>query len=190
MPVPVFEQTTQKVKDTKQVESDRVSGSAAFFAIILILLIAVTTEIALADINRMFNPLFGECRAHGPIVQRIFDTDSVPKTCDVQHYESARLLLHADVIVPLILLCILGMVLININKRSLTSKIFRVVFTIVAAGGTVRIIYEALAYSLKHHALYGKYFVLLTAAAAIIIMIMWLQRNMNKPPAPVPTAKK
>ncbi|MBI5038000.1 MAG: hypothetical protein HZC01_04860 [Candidatus Kerfeldbacteria bacterium] len=178
MPVPVFEQTIQKVKETKRVEPEHVSGSVAFFAIILILLIAVTMEIALLDINRIFNPQYDSCRARGPIVQRLFDTDSVPKTCDLKQYESARLLLHADVVVPLVLVCVLGFVLININKRSVTGKIFRVVFVIVAAWGTVRVTYEGLAYSLRHHALYGKYFVLLTAAIAIIVMIMWLQRNM------------
>ncbi|MFZ6036100.1 MAG: hypothetical protein ACOYUK_03065 [Patescibacteria group bacterium] len=182
MPVPVFEISESKPKAAVHTDSERVSGAAAFFAMILILIMAITIELGLLDINKHFNPQFAQCKASGTSLQRIFETPRVVGNCDLQQYEAARLLLHADVIVPAALICIVAVVLLNMNKKNLINKIFRVVLTIFSSWITIRLVYEALAYSLKHHPLYGKYFVLLTAVIIIICMIVWIQRSLNKKP--------
>lgn len=190
MPVPVFEQPNPASNKTSaKKEFDKISGAAAFFAIIFILMLAITVEFALLDVNRIFNPQHADCHVKGNVIQRVFETSRDAGNCDVQRYESARLLLHADVIVPIALIGILVLVLLNMRKKSLIGRIFRVTIMIFSFWLVVRIIYEALAYTLKHHALLGKYFVLITALAAVATMIIWLQRTMNKP-FEVPESKK
>lgn len=179
MPVPVFEQPKQKAKAAER-EEEKISGGAAFFAIVFVLMLSITLELALLDVNKLFNPQYLNCKTGGPVIQRIFETNADPGTCSVEHYEAARLLLHADVLVPLVLISILIIVILNMQKRSLTGRIFKVALVIFASWTSLRIVYEALAFSLKHHPLFGKYYVLLTALAACSVMIIWLQRSTQK----------
>ncbi len=181
MPVPVFEPAKPKQQESKQPPKEKISGGAAFFALLFVIMLSITVELSLLDVNRLFNPNYEQCQSQqANIIQRVFDTSRDPSVCDVQRYEAARLLLHADIVVPLILLCILIVVILNMQKRNLVGRIFRVTLIIFSSWISFRIMYEALAFSLKHYPLYGKYFVLLTAIAASIVMTIWLQRTVQK----------
>lgn len=178
MPVPVFEQPKPKTVDAQKEE--KTSGGAAFFAIVFVLMLSITVELALLDVNKLYNPRYDSCKSSGTLIKRIFETNASPALCNVEQYEAARLLLHANVLVPMILISILVIVILNMRKRSLIGRIFKVALIIFASWTSLRIVYEALAFSLKHHPLFGKYYVLLTALITCTLMVVWLQRSNQK----------
>lgn len=175
MPVPVFEPALA-VKKTNQYDAWRVSRATAFFAILMVLLLAATVELALWDVNRIYNPQYSECLSDENVITRIFKIGSYSsEICDVQRYEASRLLLHADVIVPVLVVSIIMLAILMRRRKDILSKVFTIALSIFSSWLTIRLIYEAESYTLKHHLLFGKYFVLLTALIIVILMIFWVE---------------
>lgn len=183
MPVPVFEQPALKEvkKEEAKPTKEKFSGWAIFFALLLITVLVILGEFAFRDSDRLFNPYYQSCRVESKITFPYFlSEESVAKACDIQKYEQTRLLLHADVAVPLIIISLLGYLFLKNRKFSSQTKLIFYAYLLFALWISTRIIFETEYYLLKHNELIGKYIVLISIAIILGYLIFLIQKKFWK----------
>ncbi|MFA5134610.1 MAG: hypothetical protein WC505_02365 [Patescibacteria group bacterium] len=182
MPIPVFEQQPAETQGAPgKPTKEKVSGLAIFFAVLLGTVLVFMGEFLFLDVNRVFNPYYVSCfEEASSSLSNFFSHAPFLESCDVPNYERARLILHADVAVPLILVGLFAYVIIR--KRELKSHhralFFAYLAWIVWMGG--RLLAETEYYFLKHHALIGKYIVFVTVALIFSWIVIEIQRRFIK----------
>ena len=182
MPVPVFEQSADIKPAKPQPVPERTSGVATFFAVLLVSALVFTVELALRDVNKIFNPLYEKCVIPARNLASIFVPITETEQCLVQRYEGGQLLLHADVIVPLVLIIILVLVVFQPRNMGLIARIFRTSLIIFAFWLSIRILAETEYFMVKHYPIYGKYLVLFSVIIAIIFLVVAVQKKALKRP--------
>ncbi|MDD5040413.1 MAG: hypothetical protein PHY34_04670 [Patescibacteria group bacterium] len=176
MPIPVFEQEekkdTAKESATQSVDkplTEKVSGFSIFFSILLGIALLLIVEFAFRDGNRLFNSFYNDCHN-----KKGFHASD---TCDLEQYERIRLILHADIAVPLIIMSIF--VYFILRKRKTSSELNVILYSyygfILWLVG--RIVAETEYFFLKHHELIGKYLVLFTFILIFVILSVQIQRR-------------
>lgn len=182
MPVPVFEQPIEDQKPKIHItENRKVSGVAAFFSIILVIMLVFTMELLLRDVNKVFNDQYGVCYKSRNIIT-LFQPQTATEMCNPKTYEGIKLLLHADVIVPVALISLL-ILYIYINKKfSPSIRMLRNAYMFFVIWILIRIVYETEYFLFKHHELLGKYLVLLTLIILLVFLVVYLQKKFQKRP--------
>lgn len=189
MPIPVFEDQPPKDPLGQQKSGkEKISGLAIFFAVLLGIVLVFIGEFLFLDVSRVFNPYYEVCfEETSSSLSNFFSRAPFLEACDVASYEQARLILHADIAIPLVLVSIF--IYFLIRKRELKGHqralLFAYLSWIVWIGG--RLIAETEYYFLKHHALAGKYIVFITVALIFTWIVIEIQRRFmkgNKPDEP------
>lgn len=183
MPIPIFDQQSsltllEKVEEKKE----KISPWSFLFTAILIIILVTMGEFAYRDSNRVFNSRYNDC--YVPVsynsvhfMQRV----GVPSSsCNLLSYEATKLLLHADISIPILLLS--SLVLVFTRKRKLYSTAKVILFSIYTftAWMTIRLIFETESFLVKHYPLYGKYVVFITIAFVCMCLIMVIQNKLKK----------
>ncbi|MCH7492303.1 hypothetical protein IID19_01785 [Patescibacteria group bacterium] len=182
MPVPVFEQAAILKPDKPQVAPERTSGVAVFFTVLLVSALTFTVELALRDVNRIFNPLYEKCVTQARNLASVFDPIVGTDQCLVQRYEGGQLLLHADIVIPLILIIVLILAVFQPKTMGLIARLFRTSLLIFSIWLSIRILAETEYFLVKHYPIYGKYLILLTVIIAIVIIVVAVQKKAQKGP--------
>jgi len=179
MPIPVFEQ--EPVPEAKKEEAKKevskpltvkFSGFALFFTILTMIAMIIMCEFAFRDANEIFNPHYDGCHLE-KVVQ-------ASESCPLGQYEQVRLILHADIAVPLILISVLICMLIRDKKLSSTKKVVSYGYFGFSLFLLGRIIAETEYYFLRHHELYGKYLVIFTFVILFTILVIQIQGKFSK----------
>jgi len=105
---------------------------------------------------------------------------SSSESCPLGQYEQVRLILHADIAVPLILISVLIYMLIRGKKLSSTKKVVSYGYFGFSLFLLGRIIAETEYYFLRHHELYGKYLVIFTFVILFTILVVQIQERFSK----------
>jgi len=97
-------------------------------------------------------------------------------------YESNRLLLHTEILLPLVLIS--GIVLLMYRKKKLTSywRVIRIAYSFFIIWLIIRLITETEYFLIEHYSLYGKYVVLFSIILLIVISIIYVQKKFLKKP--------
>ncbi|MBU0597699.1 hypothetical protein KKF61_01730 [Patescibacteria group bacterium] len=185
MPIPVFEQSS-KPESSKPDKSakEKVSGMTIFLSILLVVCLFVMAEFAFRDVNRVFNPYYEECAVEitvslksPTIIKRgQVNTD----ICDVEKYERAKLILHADITVPIILLSILVYLLLRGRKPGVAAKTIFISYLIFLGWILLRTIAEAEIFLVTHYPLVGKYLVIVSIVIILAFLINQIQKKIRK----------
>ncbi len=183
MPVPVFEQLNAQENKAEVLVAKKpgYTAGAIFFTILMVAALVVLGEFAFRDSNRLFNPYYQNCQPKTKNAT-IFSgkTVKLPANCQVEKYERTRLILHADFVVPVILVMLVVFAATRRRLESAQLKLILLSFYIFTGWITVRVLGETEYYLLKHHTLVGRYTVILTVVALLAIMIIIVQRRANK----------
>jgi len=183
MPVPVFDEPIEKKQEKEQLapEKQKVSGWVIFFSILLISALVTMGEFAFKDTNRLVNPYYDACYEKSNVTFPYFSQQGpINEACDIEKYERVRLILHADVAVPLILLSILIYLLIRGKKLSSQRKVLYYSYLIFILWIVIRLVSETEYYLLKHFSVYGKYLVFLSVVIIFTYLIISVQKKFSK----------
>jgi len=179
MPIPVFEQEAvpeaKKEEDKKEISKPltvKFSGFALLFTILTMVALIIMNEFAFRDANEIFNPHYDGCHL-GKAVH-------ASEVCPLGQYEQVRLILHADIAVPLILVSTLIYMLIRGKKLSSTKKVVSYGYFGFSLFLLGRIITETEYYFFVHHELYGKYLVIFTFVVLFTILVIQIQKKFSK----------
>ncbi|MFA6098406.1 MAG: hypothetical protein WCV50_00785 [Patescibacteria group bacterium] len=186
MPVPIFDQpVVTEVKHTKEAEiKEKISPWVIFISILLISVMITFGEYAFRDMNRVFNPNYSNCFVQSgfklayPYVRQ--QNNSPKSTCELEKYERVKLILHADIAVPIILVSLVAYLFIR--KRTLASAGKAIFFSISVWVGwlSIRIVGEGEYFFVKHYPLFGKYIVFFTLATLLTVLIIYIQNKVKK----------
>jgi len=181
MPVPVFEQSEEDKKPTQPTPpGDRkVSGVAVFFSVILVVTMIFTMELALRDVNEIFNSHYDTCYQKKTAINFLRQLPS-NEACQMEKYEGIRLLLHADIMIPVIIISIIVLLLYRHKKLKGYFRVLYIAFIFFVLWLGVRIIFETEYYLMRHHPLYGKYIVLITIIGLVIFLIIYIQKKFQR----------
>jgi hypothetical protein len=186
MPIPIFEQqTTAQLAEQLETKKEKISPWSIFFSILLTAVLITIGEFGLRDSNRVFNPYYETCYVKISFSSiNLFQRVGAPQTsCDLKAYEGTSLLLHADIVAPLLLI---GLAIIFIIRKKKLASYIRVIFltcAIFVVWMSIRIIYETESFLVKHYPLAGKYVVFLTIAAVCALLIITIQNKIRQKPA-------
>ncbi len=189
MPVPIFEQPiieqqSQKQPQQKQPLKEKISPWTIFLTILIIAVMITLGEFAFRDINELFNPLHDQCGTETSISleypYNFSRTEPAESVCNLQGYEQTRLILHADLAVPLILFSALIFLFIRGRKLGPSRKAIFYALVIFSGWLTARIVIETEHYFVKHHPLIGKYIVGMTIIIVLTVLIVFIQRMIRK----------
>jgi len=179
MPIPVFEQEPvpeekkeERKKEISKPLTVKFSGFAIFFSILTMAALIIMGEFAFRDANDLFNPHYESCHLT-KVVQ-------ASEACPLGQYEQVRLILHADIAVPLILISVLIYMLVRDKKLSSTKKVVSYGYFGFSLFLLVRIVAETEYYFLSHHELYGKYLVIFTFVILFTILVVQIQKKFSK----------
>lgn len=175
MPVPIFDHPVikEEIKEGPP-KKEKLSAWSIFFSILLIAVFVIIGELAFRDLNRYFNPLYDSCKELKEV------TFQVVNECDAMRYELNRLFLHADFVVPLL---ILGFIIYLLTRRKNLKSYLRVLkfsYYVFIAWISVHLIAEGEYFLMKHYKTIGIYAVLFTLAILLIVLIIYIQRKINK----------
>jgi hypothetical protein len=183
MPVPVFEQLSaaENKPDVLATKKTGYTAGAIFFAILMVASLVVMGEFAFRDSSRLFNPYYTDCQTTTKN-STIFTGKKakIPAACQLEKYERARLILHADFVVPIALIML---IVFAATRRRLESAQVKLILTslYISTGWIIiRALGETEYYLLKHHTLIGRYTVILTVVAILAVMIIIVQQRANK----------
>jgi hypothetical protein len=183
MPIPIFEQQTpeEMIKEIEE-KKEKVSPWSVFISILLIGILVTMGEFSFRDSNRVFNPDYTAChvRLSFNTVHFLQTVGTPDNSCVLRTYEGTRLLLHADIAVPLFLIAILVFVLTRRRQLHSTAKVLIYSFFAFVAWMMIRIIFEMESFLVHHYALYGKYAVFLTIALVCTALIIFVQRQLKR----------
>ncbi|MFA5052335.1 MAG: hypothetical protein WC544_04750 [Patescibacteria group bacterium] len=183
MPVPVFEQlSAAEIKpEDVAIQKPRYSGPAIFFTVLMVVALVIFGEFAFRDSSRLFNPYYQDCQTKsGTSFLFIGKTSRIPANCQLEKYERTRLILHADFVIPASLVILLLYAAVRKRVESAQFKLILTSLYIFTGWIGVRLLGETEYYLLKHHALVGRYVVILTVVALLALMINIVQRQANK----------
>jgi len=175
MPVPIFDQPVikEEVKE-EPLKKEKLSSWSIFFSILLMAVFIIIGERVFRDLNHYFNPLYNSC-------QELKDVTLQPvNECDIMRYEFNRLFLHADFVVPLL---ILGFIIYLLSRRKILKSYLRVLilsYYIFIAWISIHFIAEGEYFLMKHYKVIGIYAILFTLAILLVILIIYIQRKINK----------
>jgi len=183
MPVPVFDQTLndKNEKDVTPKIKERTSGVAILFAVFLVLALIFTSELFLNDTNNNFNNEYSRCLIEDAN-SSIFKKNIVSADCNLQRYEGIRLLIHIDVLIPVIITGFIFIYIIRKKKLSSYLKVLRNAFIVSISWLSFRLLAETEYYLIKHEPLIGKYIILLTIILLLIYLVVLIQRRFIKKP--------
>ncbi len=182
MPVPVFEQP--KIKNDKKespIINDKTSGVAILFAVFLVSVSIFTTELFLRDINKYFNNEYNDCH-YSTTTNALVDHMVLNRECDLKTYEGLRLLVHVDVLMPIVIVSIIVLLIIRRKKLSSYYRVLRTAYLIFTLWLSLRLLGETEYYVIKHHPIYGKYLLLLTIIFILIYLVVLIQKKFVKRP--------
>ena len=183
MPVPIFDQPVIESPEEKEEEvqraKERISGWAVFLSLLLVAVLVIAGEFAFRDSNRLFNPYYSSCRVESSksVFPYLFSQGAVSQSCELKKYEQTRLLLHADVAVPLIVISVLVYFFVRGKRLAGQGKVLLYAYLIFVLWMAVRIIYETEYFLLKHNDLVGKYVVLLSVAIIVSYLVVLIQKK-------------
>jgi len=187
MPVPVFDQPVikeEKKEEPKPVKQ-KISGWAIFLSMLFVAALVTLGEFGFKDSNRLFNPYYESCRVKSEVTYPYFTQKAgLDELCDVEKYERIRLILHADVAIPLILLSVLIYFLARGKKLSSQVKVIYYSYFIFVLWIAVRIVSETEYFLLQHVEVLGKYFVILSVAIIFSYLIFIIQKRFSKRKVP------
>lgn len=179
MPVPVFDQTNNNNKDVAPKMKEKTSAAAILFAVFLVIVSIFTTELFLGDINSRFNNEYNSCHASDK-AKTLFQTVANTTNCDLQRYEGIRLLVHIDVMIPVVITGFIFIYIIRKKKLSSYYRVLRNAFTVYLVWLSIRMVGETEYYLIKHEPIIGKYVVLLTIILLLIYLVVLIQRKFVK----------
>lgn len=184
MPIPIFDQQVTRVQQEspKEEKKNKLAPTAIFLFILLTIVLFVLGEFMFRDINEVFNPDFDSC--HSSVKGTIFQPTKIPADCDLNQYERIRLILHADIAVPLALLGVLLYIIIRGRKMVIQVKALVYAYLLFSLWMTARIVAETEYFFLKHHELYGKYILFVTVIVILSALIVLVQQKFKKKPQP------
>ncbi len=184
MPIPVFDQQKTLVpeEDPKEGKKHKLAPTAIFLFIVLTIVLFVLGEFMFRDVNKVFNPNFDSC--HSSIKGTIFQPVKIPVDCDLNQYERIRLILHADIAVPLVLIGILLFIIVRGRKMVMQVKALVYAYLLFSLWMAARIVAETEYYFLKHHELYGKYILFITLIVILSALIILVQKKFKKKSQP------
>jgi hypothetical protein len=182
MPVPIFEQSTDEKPIPSTPPADRkVSGVAVFFSVVLVAILIFTMELALRDVNKLFNSQYDVCYQK-KTTYTLFRSVPPNELCEIEKYDGIRLLLHTDIIIPVILISILLLYIYRQKKLTGYLKVLHTAYIFFILWICLRIIGETEYFLIKHHPLYGKYIILITIIILFIFLIIYIQRKFQRQP--------
>lgn len=184
MPVPIFDQSvTIQKKEAPKPEKERISGFVMFLSFILIASIMVMGEFAFRDSNRLLNPYAKSCQNTKQTATQFLSgakPKHIPNDCDLEKYERARLIIHADIAVPILLIGLIIYFFTRRRKKQGAARVLYVSGMIFWMWIGVRLVFETELYFIKHHPLIGKYIVFGSIVIVVSILIIYIQRIMRK----------
>jgi len=185
MPVPVFEipnpeKTAELNQGKKEENKSKISGLAIFLSIIFAALMIMTVELAMRDINSKLNPQYQKCLSKKSGAVLFLAPKKVPAGCDLRQLESLRLIFHADVIIPIIILSFLIYLFIRRRGRQGYFRILFIAYSVFLLWLLLRIIAESEYFLLKYHPLLGKYVMLLSIMVMLVILVVFVQKKFQK----------
>lgn len=178
MPVPVFEQPMIKEQpaETKPAK-EKLSGMAIFFGILMVAVLVIASESAFRDFNRLSNPYYSPCHTVGSSLLNLGKAPKIPANCNLLKFEQSRLLLHADIVLPLAVIGILMFILLRKKKIPGAARILLTACCIFVIWLIGRLAVEAEYFMVKNYPLEGKYIVLLSIAFLIALGAILIQRR-------------
>ena len=182
MPVPVFEQPEISSDEKKTpIINVKTSGVAILFAIFLVSVSIFTSEIFLRDINKYFNKEYNDCH-YSTVTNSLVNNMVLNKECDLRSYEGLRLLVHVDVLMPIVIVSLIFLLVIRRKKLSSYHRVLRTAYLIFAIWLSLRLVGETEYYLITHHPIYGKYLILLTIIIILIYLVIFIQKKFIKKP--------
>lgn len=182
MPIPIFEPSTDVKHIPSAPPADRkVSGVAIFFSVVLVAILIFTMELALRDVNRLFNSQYDACYQKKS-AYTLFRSLTPNELCEMEKYDGIRLLLHTDIIIPVILISVF--LLYIYRRKNLTGylKVLHAAYIFFILWIGIRIIGETEYFLMKHHPLCGKYVILISIITLFIFLIIYIQRRFQSQP--------
>lgn len=182
MPVPVFEQPEMNNnKNESSIMHVKTSGVAILFAVFLVSVSIFTTEVFLRDINKYFNNEYNDCH-YSATTNSLVNKVILNKECDLKSYEGWRLLVHVDVLMPIVIISLIILLIIRRKELSSYNRVLRKAYWIFSIWLTLRLIGETEYYLITHHPIYGKYLILLTIIIILIYLVIFIQKKFIKKP--------
>lgn len=177
MPVPIFDQPVIMEEHKEEPpKKEKFSGWSIFFSVLLMVVFILMGELVLRDLNKYFNPMYGNCRGEQEI------SALAGNVCDLVKYEANRFILHADFVVPFLILAVI--IYLFSRKRKLRSyvRVLVLSYFIFTAWMFCHLVGEGEYFLFKHYREIGNYAILFTLALIFIISIILVQRKINKRP--------
>lgn len=153
-------------------------------SIIMVAVLVVTVEFALRDVNKLFNQYSEQCQHSGKSFSQVLSQPKkkvvTDQNCPAKLYEGTQALLHADVVVPIVILSILALVIVRGRKSGPIARVLKIAYTLFLLWISARIIFETEYFLIKHHQLYGKYVLLFTIIIVSLYLTVMVQRRAEK----------
>ncbi|XOU94932.1 MAG: hypothetical protein ACNFW9_02580 [Candidatus Kerfeldbacteria bacterium] len=182
MPVPVFEQPEiHNDKKESPLINIKTSGVAILFAIFLVSVSIFTSELFLRDINKYFNNEYNDCH-YSATSNSLVNNIVLNEECDLKSYEGLRLLVHVDVLMPIVIIGLIILLTIRHKKLSSYYRVLRIAYLFFTIWLTLRLIGETEYYVITHHPIYGKYLILFTIIVILIYLVIYIQKKFVKRP--------
>lgn len=180
MPVPVFEQSEMvKKPEVKPPAKPKISGMTVFLSVVFLILLVFTIELGIKDMNKLFNIEYNDCYQKRSFVT-IMKPLPVNADCNIEKYEGIRLLLHADIVLPVLILSVLGLYVYRKKKLTPQWKSLRIAYMFFLLWLAARMVGETEYYLLRHHSLIGKYVILMTIIAAVVYAAVLIQKKIQQ----------
>jgi len=180
MPIPLFEQTDILNKsEVKPPVKPKNSAMTVFLSVIFVILLIFTLEMAVKDLNRLFNAEYNDCYQRRNIVT-LMKPLKVKAECNIEKYRGIRLLLHADLVLPILIISSLGLYVIRKKQLTPPWKALRVAYMFFLLWLALRMIGETEYFLLKHHAIIGKYIIIFTILTGIVYAAVWVQKKIQQ----------
>lgn len=152
---------------------DKLTAASVFLSLLLAIFLIALAERAVYDVNRIFNPLYGQCNPS----RYLIISDSV---CQVEKFAMQTVLFHSYVTFPVFLLfLVLALIFKRNHKQTWQSALYRVSAVVALVFG-LQLLLECTFYLFHYHRLIAWYFVFGMGVITTIWLVVYLERQQEK----------